>query len=159
MVPPPPAAGAVVVGAGAVETAGLAAVLALATAGALGATDWLAAEALGDDVGEASSAAVAVAGSTVVGVIAAFDFVAGLHAANDNPTTPTTRMPAAADNARTCMAAPCSNVDGGRSRQIEARCGAQTWNRGKPSIRAGRRWAGVRWQRARSTRHVVMGDP
>src|SRR6185437_6197254 len=102
MVAPPPAAGA-----GAVEVAELAAVLALATALVeadwLVATDGLAAEFVG------SSTAVAVAGSTVVGVVAAFDFVAGLHAAYDNPTTPTASVAAAVDSTLTCMAAPCSD--------------------------------------------------
>jgi hypothetical protein len=96
--PPPPAAGAGVVGAGAVEAAELAGALALAVV----ATDGVAAEF----DGEASSAAVAVAGSTVVGAIAAFDFVAGLHAAQANATTV---IAAAGDSARTCMAAPCSD--------------------------------------------------
>jgi hypothetical protein len=97
---PPPAAGAGVVAAGE-----LAAVLALA--GALDAADWLVTDALGDAVGVASSAAVAVAGSTVPVVGAALDFVVGLHAAEDNATT---TMAAAADSDRTCMAAPWSTL-------------------------------------------------
>jgi hypothetical protein len=101
----PPAAGAGVVAAGE-----LAAVLALATAGALDATGWLAADALGDAVGDAASAWVSVAIAACVGVLdVAFDFVAGLHAADDNATT---TMTAAVDSARTCMAAPC--LDGRR---------------------------------------------
>jgi len=95
---PPPAAGA-----GTVEAAELAAVLALA--GALDSTDWLATDARGDAVGVASSAAVAVAGSAVAGVGVVLDFVVGLHAADDNATT---TMAVVADSARTCMAAPYS---------------------------------------------------
>ena len=103
MPPPPPPAGAGVVAAGELGAV-------LATADALVAAGWLAADALGDAVGEASSAAVAVAGSTVVGVVAAFDFVAGLQAAEANATT---TMAAAVASGRTCMAAPCSHDEGG----------------------------------------------
>jgi hypothetical protein len=106
-VEPPPAAG-FGVAAGELE---LVAGLALETGGAVDAVDAvdaLAADALGDDVGEAGSACVSVAGSTVAAGDAV-DFVAGLHADNDNATAPTTMMAAAVDSARTCMAAPCSD--------------------------------------------------
>ena len=92
----PPAAGG---GADADVAGVLAAVLALADA--LDAVEWLAVEFAGD----ASSACVSVATGACVGVDVAFDFVAGLHAANDNARATTA---AAVGMARICMAAPCS---------------------------------------------------
>src|ERR1019366_7500932 len=90
---PPPDAG---VGATAAE---LAAVLEVGTAEALEPTDWWPAE-----VAAVAAAAVAVAVCGVGAVVAAVDFDAGLHAAEDNATTTTAT---AADSARTCIAAPC----------------------------------------------------
>jgi hypothetical protein len=103
----PPAAGT---GADADVAGVLAAVLALADA--LDAVEGLAVEFAGD----ASSAWVSVATGTWVGVIVAFDFVAGLHAAKDNARATTT---AAVGTARTCMAAPCSCT--GRHRRTHRR--------------------------------------
>jgi hypothetical protein len=98
IVPPPPAAGAGVV------AAGLAVVVADATTGALAAADVLAV-AVGLSVELVESVCVSVATVAVCDVLAvvAFDFVAGLHAAEDNATT---TMAAAAERDRTCMAAP-----------------------------------------------------
>ncbi len=84
--------------------------LALVT-GALDAADWLAAEVDGDaGVVDASGDSITVDVATpAVGaavVAAAFDFVAGLHAADANATAPITRMAAAVDGNRTCMTAP-----------------------------------------------------
>src|SRR5450755_4708542 len=58
-------------------------------------------------VAAVAAAAVAVAVCGVAAVAAAFDFVAGLHAAEDNATTTTA---VATDSARTCIAAPWSRT-------------------------------------------------
>ena len=83
----------------------LAVVLAVGTSDALEPTDWLPAEVAGDAAAAAVAVAVAVEVCDAAAVGAAFDFVAGLHAAEDNATTTTAT---AADSARTCIAAPCS---------------------------------------------------
>jgi len=74
--------------------AAMAEALATGTADALDPPDWFAAEV----------AAVAAAAVGVAAVAAAFDFVAGLHAVEHNATTATA---AAAESARTFIAAPC----------------------------------------------------
>ncbi|HEY0871732.1 MAG TPA: hypothetical protein VGD55_15135 [Acidothermaceae bacterium] len=90
-VPPPDAGGGVTVAA---ALAG--------PADALEPTDGLAVELVGD-VGDVGAAAVAVAGTPVPTAVA-FAFVAGLHAVEHNATTATA---AAAESARTFIAAPC----------------------------------------------------
>lgn len=124
----------------------MAAGLALA-AGALDAADWVAVDVdgvAGVVVDSEDSMTVDVATPAVGAgvVVAAFDFVDGLHAADANATI---AMAAAVDSTRTCMAAPRSDdcdVSARDSRHIEARCATSPWNRGKPSIRARRPRAG-----------------
>lgn len=96
------------VGAGAVDAAELAAVLALATGAALVATGVLGAAGELDVSGDSTTVDVAApAVAAEEEVVAAVDFVDGLHAAEPNATI---ARAAAVDSARTCMAAPCSDA-------------------------------------------------